>query len=181
MSALQPYEFWNKVPGPGPFVFSEFAAIPVACSLGEGIRVGVMEYLGVRWVVDSVGPHEVTLSRTDRPLRVRLHRTFRADDGSPCFILWATMFVPDAIAFDTVVGLGAFKQALAKELDMEVEHRARIVPEDEGMMADMEMMLVMRLDEFPPSSEDGAIARWFIWTILGLQWALDSIEANPNP
>jgi hypothetical protein len=181
MDDLEPYDFWNKLPGPGPFDFRNFSSIPIKTSLEQGIRTGIMEYLGVQWVVDSVAPHEITFSRTDRPLRVRIHRTFKAKDGSPCFVLWAKMYVPDAIAFDTVVGLGAFKQALAKELDMEVEHRARLVPEDEGMMADLEMSLVMRLDEFPPPSQDGSTSRWFIWAILGLQWALDSIEANPNP
>ena len=48
------YEFWNKIPGPGEFDSSVFKAIPTDTGLWEGVRIGVTEYLGERWVVESV-------------------------------------------------------------------------------------------------------------------------------
>lgn len=178
---LDYYDFWNKLPGPGPFDYRNFSAIPVRNTLTEGMRLGLLEYLGVRWVMESASENEVVIRRTDRELRVRLSRTYRDNEGGPCFILWAKTHVPDAQSFDVTVGLGTFKQALRKELDADVEYRARIVPEAEGMFKGLEVLIAMRLDSFPPRTEDGSVARWMTWATLALQWSLESIEANPNP
>jgi len=181
MDNLKPYEFWNKVPGPGPFVHTNYADIPVQLSLEEGMRHGLLHYLGVRWVMKSAQPDEIVLARTDKPLRVRLSRTYRDRKGDPCFILWARADVPDEQAFDITVGLGAFRHAILKELDAEVEYRTQLSLDDETACEQLEMLIALRLDSFPPKTEDGSTARWFTWSTLALQWTLDALEANPNP
>ena len=60
------YEFWNKVPGPGEFDSSVFAKIPTDAGLWEGLRIGVTEYLGERWVVEIVDKDNVIVRRTDK-------------------------------------------------------------------------------------------------------------------
>jgi hypothetical protein len=181
MDNLKPYEFWNKVPGPGPFVHTNYADIPVRLSLEEGMRHGLLHYLGVRWVMESAQPDEIILARTDRTLRVRLHRTYKDRQGGPCFILWARATVPNKDAFAMTVGLGVFRQAIIRELDAEVEYKSQLIPEPEGMCKDLEMLIAIRFDEFPPKTEDGLVSRWFTWSTLALQWTLDALEANPNP
>ena len=68
MSKDSIYEFWNKVPGPGEYDRHQFAKIPQDATLWEGVRIGVTEYLGVRWVVEVVDKDNVVVRRTDQPI-----------------------------------------------------------------------------------------------------------------
>jgi len=42
-------------------------------------------------------------------------------------------------------------------------------------------MTAVSLGEPPTAQQGGLVARWFIWSILMLQWVDESIVANPNP
>ena len=48
-------------------------------------------------------------------------------------------------------------------------------------MHDGHIMTAVSLGDAPNTTQTGLVARWFIWSILALQWVDESIVANPNP
>ena len=180
------YEFWNKLPGPGDFESDDFAAIPSAAPLWEAVRIGVMEYLGERWVVEEVDRDNVRLRRVDRDLTFRLKQTFKTREGENDYAAWTTLGVSDAKTFDYMVGAATFRQAMERDLGMRVGFKGSLGPTPPGVDAiegahGGELQMAVSLGEPPTATQTGRVARWFIWSVLALQWAAESIEANPNP
>ncbi len=174
------YEFWNKLPGPGEFSSEAFPAIPNAASIWEGVKIGVTEYLGVRWVVEVVDKDNVVVRRTDQPRAFRLKQTFKTKFGELNYAMWTYYDVPTDKTFDYMVGAGTFKRAIERDVGIPVGYSAKL-GKAEGDMSEGHIMTAVSLGEPPTSQQGGLVARWFIWSILVLQWVDDSIVANPNP
>ncbi len=174
------YEFWNKLPGPGEFSSEAFPAIPNAASIWEGVKIGVTEYLGVRWVVEVVDKDNVVVRRTDQPIAYRLKQTFRAPDGSVNYAMWTTRDIPSELGFLYMVGAGSFKQAIERDLGIPVGVSAQL-GQSEAAVTGGTLKTAVSLGEPPTAQQGGLVARWFVWSILALQWVGESIEANPNP
>lgn len=174
------YEFWNKLPGPGEFDSSAFAKIPTEAGLWEGVRIGVTEYLGERWVVEMVDKDNVTVRRTDLPRAFRLKQTFKTKFGELNYAMWTYFDVPKAETFVYMVGAGTFKRAIEREVGIPVGYSAKLGKE-ESEMHDGHIMTAVSLGDAPNAQQTGYVARWFIWSILALQWVDQSIVANPNP
>jgi hypothetical protein len=100
------YEFWNKVPGPGEYDRQQFAKIPQDAALGEGVRIGVTEYLGERWVVEVVDKDNVIVRRTDTERVFRLKQTFKTPAGELDYAMWTTLDAPPGKTFAYMVGAG---------------------------------------------------------------------------
>ena len=174
------YEFWNKLPGPGEFDRHKYSKIPDDAPLWEGVRIGVTEYLGVRWVVEVVDKDNVVVRRTDQPIAYRLKQTFRAPDGDVNYAMWTTRDIPNDLGFTYMVGSGIFKKAIQRDLGIPVGVSAKLGQSEESM-TDGELKTAVSLGEPPTAQQGGLVARWFIWSILMLQWVDESIVANPNP
>ncbi len=174
------YEFWNKLPGPGEFDRDKFAKIPDNAPLWEGVRIGVTEYLGERWVVEMVDKDNVTVRRMDLPRAFRLKQTFKTKFGELNYAMWTYFDVPKAETFSYVVGAGTFKRAIEREVGIPVGYYAKLGKE-EGDMHDGHIMTAVSLGDAPNTTQTGLVARWFVWSILMLQWVAESIEANPDP
>ena len=114
------YEFWNKLPGPGEFSSDVFAAIPMTATVWEGVKIGVSEYLGVRWVVEVVDKDNVVVRRTDQPLAYRLKQTFRTPGGELNYAMWTTRDIPEDMGFTYMVGSGCFQKAIQRDLGIPV-------------------------------------------------------------
>ena len=174
------YEFWNKLPGPGEHDMHRHAKIPGTAALWEGLRIGVMEYLGERWVVEIVDKDNAVVRRIDTNRAFRLKQTFKTKSGELNYAVWAYYDVPTEQTFDYMVGAGTFRQAIEREVGIPVGYSAKL-GKAEGEMHDGHIMTAVSLGDAPNSQQTGLVARWFIWSILALQWAAESIEANPNP
>jgi hypothetical protein len=174
------YEFWNKLPSPGEFAKENFAVIPPDAALWEGVRIGVNEYLGERWVVEFVDTDNLIVRRTDKDRVFRLKQTFKTKFGELHYAMWTYFDVPKEETFSYIVGAGTFKRAIEREIGMLVGYSAKLGKE-EGEMHDGHIMTAVSLGDAPNAQQNGLVARWFIWSILALQWADESIVANPNP
>ena len=174
------YDFWNKLPGPGEFSSDVFAAIPMTATVWEGVKIGVTEYLGVRWVVEVVDKDNVVVRRTDQPLAYRLKQTFRTPGGELNYAMWTTRDIPEDMGFTYMVGSGCFQKAIQRDLGIPVGVSANL-GQSEAEVTGGELKTAVSLGEPPTAQQGGLVARWFIWSILALQWVGESIEANPKP
>jgi hypothetical protein len=174
------YEFWNKLPGPGEFSSDDFATIPMSATAWEGVKLGVSEYLGVRWVVEVVDKDNVVVRRTDKPRAFRLKQTFKTKFGELNYAMWTYYDVPNDKTFDYMVGAGTFKRAIERDVGIPVGYSAKL-GKAEGDMSEGHIMTAVSLGDAPNANQTGLVARWFIWSILMLQWVDESIVANPNP
>jgi len=124
------YDFWNKLPGPGEFSSDVFAAIPMTATVWEGVKIGVSEYLGVRWVVEVVDKDNVVVRRTDQPLAYRLKQTFRTPGGELNYAMWTRRDIPEDMGFTYMVGSGCFQKAIQRDLGIPVGVSANRRTED---------------------------------------------------
>ena len=174
------YEFWNKLPGPGEYDLHTYAKIPNTATVWEGLRIGVTEYLGERWVVEIVDKDNVIVRRTDTQRVFRLKQTFKTPEGELDYAMWATLDAPPGETFAYMVGAGTFKRAIQRDLGLPVGFSGSLGAA-EGLESDGQLKTAVSVGEAPNSQQTGLVARWFIWSILALQWVAESIEANPNP
>ena len=174
------YEFWNKVPGPGEYDRHQFAKIPQDAALGEGVRIGVTEYLGERWVVEVVDKDNVIVRRTDTERVFRLKQTFKTPAGELDYAMWTTLDAPPGETFAYMVGAGTFKRAIERDIGIPVGFSGSLGAA-EGLESDGQLRTAVSMGDAPNSQQTGLVARWFVWSILMLQWVAESIEANPDP
>ncbi len=174
------YEFWNKVPGPGEYDRNQFAKIPQDAGLWEGVRIGVTEYLGERWVVEVVDKDNVILRRTDTERVFRLKQTFKTPAGELDYAMWTTLDAPPGETFAYMVGAGTFKRAIERDIGIPVGFSGSLGAA-EGLESDGQLRTAVSMGDAPNSQQTGLVARWFVWSILMLQWVAESIEANPDP
>ena len=174
------YEFWNKVPGPGEFDSSVLAKIPTDAGLWEGLRIGVTEYLGERWVVEIVDKDNVVVRRTDKGRVFHLKQTFKTKFGELHYAMWTSLDAPPGETFSYMVGAGTFKRAIERDIGIPVGFSGSLGAA-EGQESDGQLKTAVSLGDAPNAQQTGYVARWFIWSILMLQWVAESIEANPNP
>ena len=174
------YEFWNKVPGPGEYDRHQFAKIPQDAALWQGLRIGVTEYLGERWVVEVVDKDNVIVRRTDTERVFRLKQTFRTPAGELDYAMWTTLDAPPGKTFAYMVGAGSFKRAIERDIGIPVGFSGSLGAA-EGLESDGQLRTAVSMGEAPNSQQTGLVARWFVWSILMLQWVAESIEANPDP
>ncbi len=118
--------------------------------------------------------------RTDQPIAYRLKQTFRAPDGSVNYAMWTTRDIPSELGFLYMVGAGSFKQAIERDLGIPVGVSAQL-GQSEAAVTGGTLKTAVSLGEPPTAQQGGLVARWFVWSILALQWVGESIEANPNP
>ncbi len=174
------YEFWNKVPGPGEYDRHQFAKIPQDAALWEAVRIGVTEYLGERWVVEVVDKDNVIIHRTDTERVFRLKQTFKTPAGELDYAMWTTLDAPPGETFAYMVGAGTFKRAIERDIGIPVGFSGSLGAA-EGLESDGQLRTAVSMGDAPNSQQTGLVARWFVWSILMLQWVAESIEANPNP
>lgn len=174
------YEFWNKVPGPGEYDRHQFAKIPQVAALWEGVRIGVTEYLGERWVVEVVDKDNVIVRRTDTERVFRLKQTFKTPAGELDYAMWTTLDAPPGETFAYMVGAGTFKRAIERDIGIPVGFSGSLGAA-EGLESDGQLRTAVSMGDAPNSQQTGLVARWFVWSILMLQWVAESIEANPDP
>ena len=174
------YEFWNKVPGPGEYDRHQFAKIPQDAALWEGVRIGVTEYLGERWVVEVVDKDNVIVRRTDTERVFRLKQTFKTPAGELDYAMWTTLDAPPGATFAYMVGAGTFKRAIERDIGITVGFSGSLGAA-EGLESDGQLRTAVSMGDAPNSQQTGLVARWFVWSILMLQWVAESIEANPDP
>ena len=174
------YEFWNKVPGPGEYDRHQFAKIPQVAALWEGVRIGVTEYLGERWVVEVVDKDNVIVRRTDTERVFRLKQTFKTPAGELDYAMWTTLDAPPGETFAYMVGAGTFKRAIERDIGIAVGFSGSLGAA-EGLESDGQLRTAVSMGDAPNSQQTGLVARWFVWSILMLQWVAESIEANPDP
>ena len=174
------YEFWNKVPGPGEYDRHQFAKIPQDAALWEGVRIGVTEYLGERWVVEVVDKDNLIVRRTDTERVFRLKQTFKTPAGELDYAMWATLDAPPGETFAYMVGAGTFKRAIERDIGITVGFSGSLGAA-EGLESDGQLRTAVSMGDAPNSQQTGLVARWFVWSILMLQWVAESIEANPDP
>jgi hypothetical protein len=174
------YEFWNKVPGPGEYDRNQFAKIPQDAALWEGVRIGVTEYLGERWVVEVVDKDNVIVRRTDTEGVFRLKQTFKTPAGELDYAMWTTLDAPPGETFAYMVGAGTFKRAIERDIGIPVGFSGSLGAA-EGLESDGQLRTAVSMGDAPNSQQTGLVARWFVWSILMLQWVAESIEANPDP
>jgi hypothetical protein len=79
-----------------------------------------------------------------------------------------------------MVGAGTFKRAIERDVGIPVGFSGSLGAA-EGEESDGQLKTAVSLGEAPNSQQTGYVARWFIWSILMLQWVAESIEANPDP
>ena len=174
------YEFWNKVPGPGEYDRHQFAKIPQDAALWEGVRIGVTEYLGERWVVEVVDKDYVIVRRTDTERVFRLKQTFKTPTGELDYAMWTTLDAPPGETFAYMVGAGTFKRAIERDIGIPVGFSGSLGAA-EGLESDGQLRTAVSMGDAPNSQQTGLVARWLVWSILMLQWVAESIEANPDP
>ena len=174
------YEFWNKVPGPGEYDRHQFAKIPEDAALWEGVRIGVTEYLGERWVVEVVDKDNLIVRRTDTERVFRLKQTFKTPAGELDYAMWTTLDAPPGETFAYMVGAGTFKRAIERDIGIPVGFSGSLGAA-EGLESDGQLRTAVSMGDAPNSQQTGLVARWFVWSILMMQWVAESIEANPNP
>ena len=174
------YEFWNKVPGPGEYDRHQFAKIPQDAGLWEGVRIGVTEYLGERWVVEVVDKDNLIVRRTDTERVFRLKQTFKTPAGELDYAMWTTLDAPPGETFAYMVGAGTFKRAIERDIGIPVGFSGSLGA-TEGLESDGQLRTAVSMGDAPNSQQTGLVARWFVWSILMLQWVAESIEANPDP
>ena len=174
------YEFWNKVPGLGEYDRHQFAKIPEDAGLWEGVRIGVTEYLGERWVVEVVDKDNVIVRRTDTERVFRLKQTFKTPAGELDYAMWTTLDAPPGETFAYMVGAGTFKRAIERDIGIPVGFSGSLGAA-EGLESDGQLRTAVSMGDAPNSQQTGLVARWFVWSILMLQWVAESIEANPDP
>ena len=174
------YEFWNKVPGPGEYDRHQFAKSPQDAALWEAVRIGVTEYLGERWVVEVVDKDNVIIHRTDTERVFRLKQTFKTPAGELDYAMWTTLDAPPGETFAYMVGAGTFKRAIERDIGIPVGFSGSLGAA-EGLESDGQLRTAVSMGDAPNSQQTGLVARWFVWSILMLQWVAESIEANPNP
>ena len=174
------YEFWNKVPGPGEYDRHQFAKIPQDAALWEGVRIGVTEYLGERWVVEVVDKDNLIVRRTDTERVFRLKQTFKTPAGELDYAMWTTLDAPPGETFAYMVGAGTFKRAIERDIGIPVGFSGSLGAA-EGLESDGQLRTAVSMGDAPNSQQTGLVARWFIWSILVLQWVDESIVANPDP
>ena len=174
------YEFWNKVPGPGEYDRHQFAKIPQDAGLWEGVRIGVTEYLGERWVVEVVDKDNLFVRRTDTERVFRLKQTFKTPAGELDYAMWTTLDAPPGETFAYMVGAGTFKRAIERDIGIPVGFSGSLGAA-EGLESDGQLRTAVSMGDAPNSQQTGLVARWFVWSILMLQWVAESIEANPDP
>lgn len=173
------YDFWNKLPGRGVRFLCLRQDSPRR-PLWEAVRIGVTEYLGERWVVESVDKDNVVVRRTDQPLAYRLKQTFRTPGGELNYAMWTTRDIPEDMGFTYMVGSGCFQKAIQRDLGIPVGVSANL-GQSEAEVTGGELKTAVSLGDAPNANQTGLVARWFIWSILALQWVGESIEANRNP
>jgi len=174
------YEFWNKVPGPGEYDRHQFGKIPQDAALWEGVRIGVTEYLGERWVVEVVDKDTVIVRRTDTERVFRLKQTFKTPAGELDYAMWTTLDAPQGETFAYMVGAGTFKRAIERDIGIPVGFSGSLGAA-EGLESDGQLRTAVSMGDAPNAQQTGLVARWFVWSILMLQWVAESIEANPDP
>ena len=174
------YEFSNKVPGPGEYDRHQFEKVPPDAALWEGVRIGVTEYLGERWVVEIVDKDHVIVRRTDTQRTFRLKQTFKTPAGELDYAMWTTLDAPPGETFAYMVGAGSFKRAIERDIGIPVGFSGSLGAA-EGLESDGQLKTAVSMGDAPNSQQTGLVARWFVWSILMLQWVAESIEANPNP
>ena len=174
------YEFWNKLPGPGEFSSDAFAAIPMTATVWEGVKLGVSEYLGVRWVVEVVDKDNVIVRRTDTERVFRLKQTLKTPAGELDYAMWTTLDAPPGETLAYMVGAGTFKRAVERDIGIPVGFSGSLGAA-EGLESDGQLRTAVSMGDAPNSQQTGLVARWFVWSILMLQWVAESIEANPDP
>ena len=173
-------EFWNRVPGPGEYDRHQFAKIPQDAALWEGVRIGVTEYLGERWVVEVVDKDNLIVRRTDTERVFRLKQTFKTPAGELDYAMWTTLDAPPGETFAYMVGAGTFKRAIERDIGIPVGFSGSLGAA-EGLESDGQLRTAVSMGDAPNSHQTGLVARWFVWSILMLQWVAESIEANPDP
>lgn len=174
------YEFSIKVPGPGEYDRHQFAKIPQDAALWEGVRIGVTEYLGERWVVEVVDKDNLIVRRTDTERAFRLKQTFKTPAGELDYAMWTTLDAPPGETFAYMVGAGTFKRAIERDIGIPVGFSGSLGAA-EGLESDGQLRTAVSMGDAPNSQQTGLVARWFVWSILMLQWVAESIEANPDP
>lgn len=174
------YEFWNKVLGPGEYDRHQFAKIPLDAALWEGVRIGATEYLGERWVVEVVDKDNLIVRRTDTERVFRLKQTFKTPAGELDYAMWTTLDAPPGETFAYMVGAGTFKRAIERDIGIPVGFSGSLGAA-EGLESDGQLRTAVSMGDAPNSQQTGLVARWFVWSILMLQWVAESIEANPDP
>ena len=75
---------------------------------------------------------------------------------------------------------GASQKAIQRDLGIPVGVSANL-GQGEAEVTGGELKTAVSLGEPPTAQQGGLVARWFIWSILALQWVGESIEANPKP
>lgn len=177
-------DFWNNLPGPGSWKLSDFSLVSEGIELWAGVRIVAAKRLGDAWTIEQPDDDTLMLRRRERPLTIRLRR-FVNQTRHP-YTIAATLLVPDEKAMDYSVGAEFFKAAFEERLDwqMGIQSRIDITRTDaygDPLLTDCKLILNLHHDSQPDAGDLQIFACWLVWAALALEWAAETIEANPNP
>ena len=177
-------DFWNNLPGPGLWTLSDFSLAPEGLELWDGVRAVAAKRLGDAWTIEQVDEGTLLLRRKERPLTVRLRRFI--NQHGHAYLISAALLVPDEKALDYTVGIEFFTAAFEERLDWQIGHCSQlsVAETDAGgdpLIKDCKLYLDLRYHEQPSEAHLQIFACWLVWAVLALEWASETIEANPNP
>ena len=184
MSENNHADFWNNLPGPGLWTLNDFELVPPGLELWDGVRFAAARRLGEAWTLEQVDEGTLLLRRKERPLAVRLRRLAHEPDNA--YELAAVLLVPDEKALDYTVGIEFFQDAFHERLDWKIHTPSTISPPEGGargdpVLKDCKLILNLRYNRQPQPEEIRVLSCWLVWAVLALEWAAETIEANPNP
>jgi hypothetical protein len=177
-------EFWNQLPGPGDWKLSDFSLAPRGLELWDGVRIVAAKRLGDAWTLEQADEHTLLLRRKERPLLIRLRRFPRTPDRP--YEVAAVLLVPDEKALAYSVGAEFFREAFDERLGAKlhiVSNLDILNRDDEGepRLTDCKLILNIHIPDVPDSGDLQMFSCWLVWAVLALEWAVETIEANPNP
>jgi len=177
-------DFWNNLPGPGLWTLNDFELVPPGLELWDGVRFAAAKRLGDAWTIEQVDEGTLLLQRKERPLAIRL-RHFAPEPDNP-YELAAVLLVPDEKALDYTVGVEFFWDAFYERLDWKIQVTSDISIQErdasgDPLLKDCKLILNVRYIRQPQPEEIQVLSGWLVWAVLALEWAAETIEANPNP
>lgn len=177
-------DFWKNLPGPGHWRLGDFELIPKGLDIWEGVRVAAEKRLGDAWTLEQVDDGTVVLRRKERPLVIRLRRFINQPDIP--YEIAAALLVPDEKALAYSVGAEFFREAFEERLGWRIGTYSTIDPSrrdrfGDPQLTDCKLFFNLRHARRPGPSEIQIFSCWLVWAVLALEWAVETIEANPNP
>jgi len=177
-------DFWNNLPGPGSWKLCDFSLVQHGVELWEGVRTVAAKRLGDAWTIEQVDEDTLLLKRKERPLTVRLRRFVNQPDNP--YTIAAALLVPDEKALDYTVGIEFFQDAFRERLDWKIGHYSQVSIHErdafgDPLIKDCKLFLDIPFGKQPDAIDLKIFACWLVWAVLALEWASETIEANPNP